>query len=171
MLHKVFVYGTLKQGQPNHSLLGQASKGGFQRLLGIGKTSNKYPLVIASRYNIPYILDHRGQGQHVLGEVYSVDELMLNNLDKLENAPAYYTRCLDPIEMVEVTNKDDDDLKPKQITHCFIYVLQNFKRELLKLPCIDNYCPTESDKPYVTREQRDPQVGTRYYEDVKEEQL
>lgn len=45
----VFVYGTLKRGQPNHHWLSSAENG-FQRFLGEGATVTQFPLVIASRY-------------------------------------------------------------------------------------------------------------------------
>ena len=45
----VFVYGTLKRGQPNHHWLSSAENG-YQRFLGEGATVTQFPLVIASRY-------------------------------------------------------------------------------------------------------------------------
>jgi hypothetical protein len=60
-LHRVFVYGTLKRGEPNHHWMTDTSKG-FSRLLGVGRTVKKYPLVIATKYNIPFILDCPGRG-------------------------------------------------------------------------------------------------------------
>ena len=44
----VFVYGTLKKGQPNHHWLSD-SENGFQRFISAAKTEVKFPLVIASR--------------------------------------------------------------------------------------------------------------------------
>ena len=35
---------------------------------------DRYPLVIASRYNIPYLLDVPGSGEFVVGEVYAIDD-------------------------------------------------------------------------------------------------
>ena len=65
----VFVYGTLKQGQPNHYLLENESNG--QKVFcGHAKTVKKYPMVIGSRYNIPYILDCADTGHHIMGEIY-----------------------------------------------------------------------------------------------------
>ena len=46
---QVFVYGTLKKGQPNHHWLSQRENG-FQTFLGKATSVNKFPLVIASRY-------------------------------------------------------------------------------------------------------------------------
>jgi gamma-glutamylaminecyclotransferase len=60
-LHRVFVYGTLKRGEPNHHWMTDTSKG-YSRFLGVGRTVKKYPLVIATKYNIPFILDCPGHG-------------------------------------------------------------------------------------------------------------
>lgn len=76
--HLVFVYGTLKkslsvvkfffafykiffnliflkQGQPNHPVLVE-SKNGQAKFICNGQTLDRWPLVIASQYNIPYLL-------------------------------------------------------------------------------------------------------------------
>ena len=68
-MFNVFVYGTLKTGQPNHYLL-EAESNGKRELCAIGKSVTKYPLVVASRYNIPYVLDHPGHGHHIKGEIW-----------------------------------------------------------------------------------------------------
>lgn len=50
----VFVYGTLKSGEPNHHWF---SKGdGHFKLLCNAQTTEKYPLIIATDYNIPFLL-------------------------------------------------------------------------------------------------------------------
>ena len=58
----VFVYGTLKSGQPNHNLIKEETRG---TCVSVGKavTREKYPLVVASRYNVPYLLYKPGTGQ------------------------------------------------------------------------------------------------------------
>lgn len=60
-LHRVFVYGTLKRGEPNHSLIQDAANG-YAKFLGIGRTVTPYPLIIATRYNIPFLLKKPGIG-------------------------------------------------------------------------------------------------------------
>lgn len=63
---KVFVYGTLKRGEPNHSTLSTESNGFAEFMCG-GKTIEKFPLVV-------------------------IDEKMLNHLDTLEIYPQLYNR-------------------------------------------------------------------------------
>ena len=97
----VFVYGTLKKGEPNHHWL-STTQNGFQKFLGQAETVNRFPLVIASRlgfiefniwnifylrYNIPYLMDKPGVGNKIMGEIYEVDDKMLEKLDELEDHP------------------------------------------------------------------------------------
>ena len=56
---KVFAYGTLKSGFFNHYLLAEQND---VSLLGIGTTVDKYPLVIGTKYHLPYLLDFVGKG-------------------------------------------------------------------------------------------------------------
>ena len=48
---RVFVYGTLKNGQPNHHWLSTPDNG-YQTFLGQAASVNKFPLVVASRYEL-----------------------------------------------------------------------------------------------------------------------
>lgn len=59
---RVFVYGTLKRGQPNHHLI-ESVVNGKALFIGEGKTVVKYPLIIASRCNIPFLLPVEGTGE------------------------------------------------------------------------------------------------------------
>ena len=51
---KVFVYGTLKTGEPNHYWL--EDHGGQSRFIGAGVTMDTWPLVVYTKYNIPMML-------------------------------------------------------------------------------------------------------------------
>lgn len=55
ILHKVFVYGTLKRGEPNHNWFSKNTEG-YYKFLYDAKTKEKFPLIIATKYNIPFIL-------------------------------------------------------------------------------------------------------------------
>lgn len=54
-LYKVFVYGTLKKGEPNHYWFSK-EKSGYYNYVCDAKTTEKYPLIIATKYNIPFVL-------------------------------------------------------------------------------------------------------------------
>lgn len=96
-LLKVFVYGTLKQGQPNHKWLTNASNGAAT-FISTGTTTQKLPLVIGTRYNIPFLLNKPGTGNLIHGEVYEIDEPMLTRLDVLEGYPDFYNREVQDIQ-------------------------------------------------------------------------
>ncbi|BES97403.1 AIG2-like family [Nesidiocoris tenuis] len=133
---KVFVYGTLKKGEPNHNWLENKSNG-TAKFEGQGQTKLKYPLVVATKFNIPFLLDAGGEGNNVQGEVYEVDEKMLSNLDILEEHPRLYVRRLEDILLNGVTLK------------CWAYFLPKFKPELLKLKMLTSYTNNGPDSlPY-----------------------
>jgi len=96
--HLVFVYGTLKAGEPNHHVMTDEDTGRSQ-FVGTGATITKYPLVIGSRYNIPFLLSNAGTGHNVHGEVYCVDDEKLKALDILEAYPRFYNRQQEEILM------------------------------------------------------------------------
>jgi gamma-glutamylcyclotransferase (GGCT)/AIG2-like uncharacterized protein YtfP len=91
MTHKVFVYGTLRNGWGNHALL---VKSEF-----LGKATLQ-----AKMYTfgfIPYIsLNNANDDDIVHGEVYSIDDYTLARLDQLEGyregnvESSFYTRSL-----------------------------------------------------------------------------
>lgn len=95
-LSKVFVYGTLKKGQPNHYWL-ENVENGLAKFFGYGKTSNQFPLVIGTRYNVPFLLNKPGIGRNIKGEIYNVNEQMLTKLDILEDYPELYDRQIQDI--------------------------------------------------------------------------
>uniref|UniRef100_A0A7M4FJ67 Gamma-glutamylaminecyclotransferase n=1 Tax=Crocodylus porosus TaxID=8502 RepID=A0A7M4FJ67_CROPO len=99
----VFVYGTLKKGQPNYQRMINSTHG-IAKFQGRGRTVEKYPLVIAGKYNIPYLLNMPGTGHHVAGEIYTVDDQMLQFLDEFEGCPDMYQRT--PVRIAVVEWKD-----------------------------------------------------------------
>lgn len=92
-LFKVFVYGTLKKHQPNNHWFSKKDKG-YSSYLCDGETETKYPLLIATKYNVPFLLNEPGIGNCIIGEIYEVDEKMLANLDELEDYPKLYDRII-----------------------------------------------------------------------------
>ncbi|XP_033117651.1 putative gamma-glutamylcyclotransferase CG2811 [Anneissia japonica] len=145
-----FVYGTLKRGQPNHNLL-QATSNGKGRYIGKARTLEKWPLVVSSRYNIPYILDCAGKGNNVTGEVYEIDDKMLAALDKLEAHPVYYQRT--DIQVMMYEDADGRPLQSQSPINCMFYVLRNYKDHLLNLEFLEEYKDSEPLK-YCTHGER-----------------
>lgn len=95
-LSRVFVYGTLKNGQPNHYWLTNPTNG-LAEFLTKGKTKNQFPLVIGTQYNVPFLLMSPGNGRNINGEIYEIDEKMLEKLDVLEDYPRLYDRQIQDI--------------------------------------------------------------------------
>ena len=89
-------------------------------------------MVIASKHNIPYLLDKPEVGQIILGEVYSVNDVLFKILDDFEGHPNYYLRREEPIRLK----------KDNSIVKCWTYFLPTFKEEMLKLPFMNNYSST-----------------------------
>jgi len=58
--HAIFIYGTLKRGQPNHYIL---ETFGYHQFSGTGCTELNYPLIIDTSANLPFLLDAPGKGQ------------------------------------------------------------------------------------------------------------
>lgn len=79
----VFVYGTLKKGRGNHSILGDAT------FIGKGVTvEDSYTM-----YNGGYPMVTSDGKFHVSGELYDVDNpKTLKNLDLLEGHPNFFRR-------------------------------------------------------------------------------
>ncbi|KAB7623625.1 gamma-glutamylcyclotransferase [Alkalilimnicola sp. S0819] len=84
MSQRVFVYGSLRRGEYNHSVLGDSP------LLGPCRSAPGYQL-----YDLgPYPAVVRGGQGRVLGEVYAVDRTVFAALDRLEGYPEFYDRQL-----------------------------------------------------------------------------
>lgn len=79
---KVFVYGTLLSGEPNHHLLARA------QLVGEARTEAAFDFV--SLGGFPAMVP--GGATAVAGEIYEVDEPTLAALDRLEGHPRFYRR-------------------------------------------------------------------------------
>ncbi|XP_075548103.1 gamma-glutamylaminecyclotransferase-like isoform X4 [Dermacentor variabilis] len=133
--HNVFVYGTLKTGEPNNSVIND-SKNGKAILIGTAVTVKKWPLVIASSYNIPYLLHCEGKGHSITGELYSVDDKMLATLDDFESHPKYYVRSEEDIELL---TRQLNDEKTKKKLKAWIYFLKDYREELLQRPYLASY--------------------------------
>ena len=76
-----------------------------------------------------------------LGDVIRVDDKLLNTLDAMEEVPTFYIRRKEDISMTDGT-----------IQGCFVYILPNFKSELLDCDMLQSYSASDpSIKPFVAR--------------------
>ena len=100
---RIFVYGTLLAGEPNHRLLAGA------RLVGAAFTRPVFALAILGFF--PALVD--GGTSSVTGEVYEVDAATLARLDVLEGHPRFYRRRR--ISLGDGTHADTYVLSPEQV--------------------------------------------------------
>ncbi|KAM9820849.1 gamma-glutamylaminecyclotransferase B-like [Neosynchiropus ocellatus] len=136
----VFVYGTLRRGQPNNYRMSESSNGSAE-FLATAQTVQPYPLVIATAFNIPFLLNIPGQGQRVHGEIYRVDEQMLKFLDEFESIPTMYQRTSVKLEVKEWARNKEGEETPAagSITEAFVYSTTTYQPEWKTLPTYDNY--------------------------------
>ena len=59
----MFVYGTLKNGQPNSYILQAAIDKSQAKFLGQATTVDCWPLIVYSSFNVPFLLDCKGTGK------------------------------------------------------------------------------------------------------------
>lgn len=57
------------------------------------------PLVIGTRYNIPFLINKPGFGSYVTGEIYEVDDKMMHILDNLEDCQRIYKRLVQDMNL------------------------------------------------------------------------
>lgn len=79
-MHKVFVYGTLKRGFPNASILEYCEFISNAVVRGLMRSLGPFPAVSL-----------HGDNQ-IKGEIYAVDDATMAHLDRLEGVPSFYQR-------------------------------------------------------------------------------
>uniref|UniRef100_A0A7E5A1G8 Gamma-glutamylcyclotransferase family protein n=1 Tax=Panagrellus redivivus TaxID=6233 RepID=A0A7E5A1G8_PANRE len=126
---RVFVYGTLKRNEPNYHIISDETRG-KHKFIDTATTIDKYPLFVATADNIPFIVNDRGQGFQIRGELYDVDKQKLESLDECEGYPGWYNRII--IDVVDSKGEKHS---------AYIYLLDEYDSEMEKTRTkfIDNY--------------------------------
>lgn len=112
----VFVYGTLKTSFPNAA----TNRG---RLIATATTLDPWPLYLVSERSVPWLIDRKGEGVRITGELYEVDADALSAMDRLEriDAPDGYRRRTIAVSVDGATRearvylKEPDQLSPEEI--------------------------------------------------------
>jgi gamma-glutamylaminecyclotransferase len=88
MSHRIFVYGTLKQGFCNFDV------NAGRRLAGDFETVDRWPLYVIGALGLPWLVDTPGEGHCVVGQLFDVEPADLVRMDALERVtqPGWYTR-------------------------------------------------------------------------------
>lgn len=136
--HRVFVYGTLKRGFPNHHYMHEAEAA----FIGTARTVDAYPLIIGGQWFSPNLLPERGQGHRVAGEIWEVGEAGLAILDALESVhlPTGYHRQTIPVEMAG-----------GGIEQALVYFRERRHIAIVHTDPLDDY----QDRRYVAADDRD----------------
>ena len=113
----VFVYGTLQKEFGNHRVM-QRAGGEF---IGKARTFNKYPLVVEG---LPYLLDSRGDGENVEGEIYEVPDEGFSDLDQLEGHPNFYERRIKTFVLEKTEDMSDFDSESRTVK-AWVYFLKS----------------------------------------------
>ena len=100
---RVFVYGTLRAGQPNHRLLRGAT--------AFGAATTAEPFVMHDLGAFPAIV--AGGATPIAGEVYEVDADTLRALDRLEGYPGFYDRV--EVGLTDGTRALVYTMQPRQV--------------------------------------------------------
>lgn len=128
------------------------SSNGKTEFLATACTTQKYPLVIATKHNIPFLLNIPGNGHRVQGEIYKVDEQMLKFLDDFEVVPTMYQRTPIMVEVMEVAK----DLKAGSTIEVYVYSTQTYEPDWPSLTTYENYNSCGAHRlEYVLREAQD----------------
>ncbi|CAD5111465.1 DgyrCDS776 [Dimorphilus gyrociliatus] len=151
--HLMFVYGTLKRNQPNY-IFNTSAFDGISIFRGKGRTVEKFPLVIATKYNVPYVLDSPGRGNNIEGEVYEIDDKRLKIYDDLELYPINYNKKQIQVKLKKEIEDEEHSDNNHEILQCNIYIITDFKKELLSKPVLSNYDDNLQENKYVTGENR-----------------
>lgn len=96
----LFVYGTLKEGFPNHHL------NAGRRVAGEWRTCTPWPLLVVrlpGEDRAPWLMDQPGHGQRVHGQVFEVTPDALAAMDRFEEVglPTGYRRTGIELERVD----------------------------------------------------------------------
>eukprot|EP00924_Labyrinthula_sp_SR-Ha-C_P010068 snap_masked-scaffold_40-processed-gene-0.43-mRNA-1 protein AED:1.00 eAED:1.00 QI:0/0/0/0/1/1/3/0/175 len=142
---KIFVYGTLKRKFYNSRLFFDT-----ENFHDLGKTKNITSLLtnakavfvtegttvrnnfwfsVGGQFNTPYVMEVKQGGNIVKGEIFEVNDSMINLLDILEAVPDHYTRKEVMIRTID-TEKE---------LSCFMYIKTVFEEELLKNKSVNEY--------------------------------
>jgi gamma-glutamylaminecyclotransferase len=93
MPHTLFVYGTLKRNFSNYHLLKDS------QCLGPGCTKEEYAMY---ENGIPFVFKNEPVSR-IHGELYQIDDITLQRLDKLEGHPDWY--CREQVEIITASKQ------------------------------------------------------------------
>lgn len=136
--NRFFVYGTLKRSQPNYFQM-LDRKHGVSQFICKAITETAYPLVISTQWNLPFLLDAPGRGQHIFGEIFGADDRALEWLDGFEGHPEMYVREKITVKLLKNDSYDLKNCENLDKIECWTYLLKKFPNEMLDLETYSSY--------------------------------
>lgn len=127
----IFVYGQLKSDQPCATMMKDNSRG-IAVCIGQGETTEKFPLLVATQWNIPFLLHSPGKGHQIQGEIYKINLDILKELDKFELYPELYIRNKHQVTLRHPSDSQHIDCNPDDVFDCWIYQLKSFPEEAVE---------------------------------------
>jgi gamma-glutamylaminecyclotransferase len=129
----VFVYGTLKEGFPNHDRYMRQA-----RRVGTFRTRERYRLVLNGDRHSPCMIAGPGSGRRVMGELYEVDRAGLARMDRLERIdfPDGYRRHRIRVDRVDGPPSDAYDV--------FVYLKAPERVDNPRSEALESYTPEEA---------------------------
>lgn len=124
-MHRVFVYGSLKQGRGNHILLSEAN------YIGSRLTSEEiYHMISFGAFPGVIKNSETGEPAAIYGELYEVHNSTLERLDRLEANGSFYKRELvqlreesEPAWMyILMRSSGTNTLRPQHTDNSFFYI-------------------------------------------------
>ncbi|MGI9571737.1 MAG: gamma-glutamylcyclotransferase family protein [Candidatus Actinomarinaceae bacterium] len=111
-INKVFVYGTLKKGYHNHNCL-EGSE-----FIGSARSIEKFNMINLGGF--PAVLYNSDDGYQIWGEIYKINDRILQRLDLLEGEGTFYNRVEEDFFMV-----GNKPTKNGRKFKCWLYVLKD----------------------------------------------
>ena len=163
----IFVYGTLKQGQPNANVLKNKDNGTCLSYSEYHKnrnnqkiefkTINKYPLVVdidqyddedgdypppkngERFYLIPFMINDTDHelAKNIVGEVYYVDKKMRDFLDYFEGHPDWYVRSGIRVQSLLGAGMSKRKRKKRKILFLYLFFISEFLK--IRFPRFSDY--------------------------------
>lgn len=147
-----FTYGSLKRDFPNH----EDNKDVLKDFVGVGTTTQAMPLIVQKTpacnnkdckylHRMATMVNKKGQGRHVIGEVYRVTAQGLHALDKLEGFDEKAAKG----DNTYVRKTTKIELKGKTVD-AFCYFIENSKEYMDALARGDSEMVAEYTKEMAT---------------------
>lgn len=135
-MHQIFVYGTLKKDFPNH----KTNKG--KRLNGDYLTKGRYPFYIVGQRFTPWLMLDEGNGHHIRGQVFTINDATLADMDKLERITQL--KGFRRIQMTVISEQSGQEL----LVFAYGKPLEQLQDTVIQTK-LDNEYTVEHSLPYI----------------------